>query len=228
MVPAPMRMAIVDADEDPVAQQGQVEHGDGHALLHCTNATPRRGHDQAAEGGDGGPSPVAALAQGEDERLEGEGDQHAPGDSRSSGTGPGPATRHLAAVMRHTDHGDAGVHPEQPLPAGRPRPGRHRAAARRRPRRRPPRPRARPPAAGLAAGLRHRQQAEPARQDRRASRALDAAAGDDHATRAGQRDQHAGSDEEQQAELEDALPARTRHPANRTSRWSRRPPASSR
>ena len=54
-------------------------------------------------------------------------------------------------------------------------------------------------------GVGHRQQAEPARQDGRARGSLDGTSGDHHPAGVGQRDQHARPDEEEQAELEDAL-----------------------
>ena len=216
MVPAPIRIASVGPDQDPVAEQGQVQQRYGDPLLddHEEVACDDRG-SEAADRARGDPAPVAALGEPVDQWHQGEGDQH--GAEVVDRAWPARVSRLLDGDIgqRHADEPDARVDPEQPLPPG----DAHEQAAEQWTGGGTDRGGGSPERHELQLLVtrgRHREQAQAAGQDRRAGRSLDHPAGDHHATGLGERDQDAGQDEQQQAELEDLLAAE--HVAERPGR----------
>ena len=173
IVPAPMRIATVEPTSTRLRSRARSSRGTATRFSTMTNATAASdGHDQAADRRGGGPAPVAALAQGEDERPQGQGDEDAAGVVDRARPVRVPRLLDAPAGDDHADQPDDGVDPEQPLPAGEV----DQHAADERPGRGPDR-RGRPPqrdrAQLLRPGVGHGQQAEPAGQDGRAGRALD-------------------------------------------------------
>ena len=106
-------------DEDAVAQQPKIQERDLDATLHrhereaCSHC-----HRQSGQCRERGPTPVAALTEGQDERP-----QRQRHEDRARVVDRPRAVLvarlgHGEPGDHHADHGDSGIDPEQPLPAG--------------------------------------------------------------------------------------------------------------